>query len=217
MSATAVHHISSFSPGIEFGNLTPVQVQVVGALAEGRSVIRAAAAAGIHRTTIHNWMRTSEEFRSAVDQARDHFAACVADQLKELSAAALDTLRQMLASGETPPTVRLRAALAVLERPGGLPETGWQLPEPVRLPRIPTPPIPLPVVAKLAPRNAACHCGSGLKFKRCCGSSAPSPAPRAPMDIAARARLLGRTEAAPARSAPSAPLSAPIDIAARGR
>ena len=188
MSATAVHHISSFSPGIEFGNLTPVQVQVVGALAEGRSVIRAAAAAGIHRTTIHNWMRTSEEFRSAVGQARDHFAACVADQLKELSTAALDTLRQMLASGETPPTVRLRAALAVLERPGGLPETGWQLPEPVRLPRIPTPPIPLPLVGTFAP-----------------------------LDIDARAQLPRRTGAARGRSAPSRAPSTPIDIGARGR
>ena len=95
MSSTVVHHISSFSPPFETAGLTPVQVQVVAALAEGRSVVRAAAASGIHRSTIHNWIRTSQQFCDAVNQARSHFHAIVADQLNELSGAALDTLRQL--------------------------------------------------------------------------------------------------------------------------
>ncbi|HXN48211.1 MAG TPA: helix-turn-helix domain-containing protein, partial [Bryobacteraceae bacterium] len=66
MSSNAVHHISPDSPPFEVGNLSPIQVQVVAALAEGRSVTRAAAAAGIHRSTIHNWLRASKEFRDAV-------------------------------------------------------------------------------------------------------------------------------------------------------
>jgi transposase-like protein len=172
VSSTVVHQISSFSPPFETAGLTPVQVQVVAALAEGRSVVRAAAASGIHRSTIHNWIRTSEDFRAAVEQARSHFRAIVADQLNELSGAALDTLRHLLASPDTPPALRLHAALAVLERPG-YPEPGWQLPEPVgRISaRIPKPPVEIS-----APRNSPCPCGSGLKYKRCCGGPVSIPA-----------------------------------------
>lgn len=133
MSSLAVHHISSISPPFETGGLTPVQVQVVAALAQGCSTVQAAAAAGIHRTTIHNWMRTSDEFRAAVDQARSHFFACIADQLNQLATTALETLRTLLTSTDTPPAIRLKAALAVLERPSSLHEPGWQLPQPVGL------------------------------------------------------------------------------------
>jgi AcrR family transcriptional regulator len=104
----------------------------VATLAAGTTVIRAAAAAGIHRTTIHNWLRSSKEFREAVEQARGHYDALVADQLNELSIVALDTLRQLLTSPEVPPAVRLRAALAVLGRPAAF-SSGWQLPESVKL------------------------------------------------------------------------------------
>jgi transposase-like protein len=172
VSSTAVHHISPDSPPFEVGNLSPIQVQVVAALAEGRSVTRAAAAAGIHRSTIHNWMRTSKEFRDAVNQARDHFFECINEQLNELSAVALDTLRQLLTSPDTPPSLRLQAALAVLERPGQR-DAGWQVPLPVGRVMEPRPDLArrarLSELPVSAPRNAPCPCGSGLKFKRCCG------------------------------------------------
>ncbi len=178
MSSTAVHHISPLSPPFEVGNLSPIQAQVVAALAEGRSVVRAAAAVGIRRSTIHNWMRSSKEFRDAVNQARDHFFACVNDQLNELSTIALDTLRQLLTSPDTPPSVRLHAALAVLERPGQR-DPGWQVPLPVGKVMEPAPDrflrAPVPEVPASAPRNAPCPCGSGLKFKRCCGDPAKLP------------------------------------------
>jgi len=178
VSSNAVHHISSDSPPFEVGSLSPVQAQVVAALAEGRSVTRSAAAAGIHRTTIHNWIRSSKEFRDAVNQARSHFFECVNDQLNELSAVALDTLRQILTSPDTPQSLRLHAALAVLERPGQR-DPGWQLPlpvgkimeprsEPVAL--APAPEPPAQAVSTSAPRNAPCPCGSGIKYKYCCGS-----------------------------------------------
>ena len=179
MSSTAVHHISPTSAPFEVGNLTPIQVQVVAALGEGRSVVRSAAAAGIHRSTIHNWMRSSKEFRDAVNQARDHFFECVNEQLNELSTAALDTLRQLLTSPDTPPSLRLHAALAVLERPGHR-EPGWQVPQPVGRVMTPEPAVPesappAPGVSESAPRNAPCPCGSGLKYKYCCGSPLGPP------------------------------------------
>jgi len=181
VSSTAVHHISPLSPPFELGNLSPIQVQVVAALAEGRSVTRAAAAAGIHRSTIHNWMRFSEEFRDAVNQARSHFFECVNDQLNELSAVALDTLRQLLTSPDTPPSIRLQAALAVLERPGNR-DPGWQVPLPVGKVMEPRPELvvpesapPVPGVSESASRNARCPCGSGIKYKYCCGSPLGGP------------------------------------------
>ncbi|HXN45780.1 MAG TPA: SEC-C metal-binding domain-containing protein, partial [Bryobacteraceae bacterium] len=175
--------------------LSPIQVQVVAALAEGRSVTRAAAAAGIHRSTIHNWLRASKEFRDAVNQARSHFFECVNEQLNELSAAALDTLRQLLTSPDTPPSLRLHAALAVLERPGQR-DPGWQVPTPVGRVMEPRPEFvvrapepPAPGVRASAPRNSPCPCGSGIKYKYCCGSplgGAPlarlTAPPRSPAD-----------------------------------
>jgi transposase-like protein len=154
-----------------------VQAQVVASLAQGHTVTRAATAAGIHRSTIHNWLRASTEFRTALEEARRRFTASIADQLNELSAAALQTLRTLLESPDTPPAVRLKAALAVLERPDGARDPGWQLPECVRLPRLPA----APDHASEPARNAPCPCGSGLKFKRCCGRAAsPLPLPAAP-------------------------------------
>jgi hypothetical protein len=167
-SAAAVHQISSITTPSETGDLTPVQAQVVAALAAGTTVIRAAAAAGVHRTTIHNWLRSSKEFRDAVEQARGHYDALIADRLNELSTVALDTLRQLLTSPETPPAVRLRAALAVLGRPTGF-DRGWQLPVSVGRVAIARP-APQPAAVTSAPRNAPCPCGSGLKYKHCCGT-----------------------------------------------
>ena len=178
MSSTVVHQTSPTSPPFEVGNLSPIQVQVVAALAEGRSVVRAAAATGIHRSTIHNWMRSSKEFRDAVNQARDHFLECVNEQLNELSAAALDTLRQLLTSHATPPSLRLQAALAVHQRPGHR-DRGWQVPLPVGKVMEPRAEMAVrasaPQVPVSAPRNAPCPCGSGLKFKRCCGDPVKLP------------------------------------------
>jgi hypothetical protein len=126
-------------------------------------------------------MRTSKEFRDAVNQARDHFFECVNDQLNELSTVALDTLRQLLTSPDTPPSLRLQAALAVLQRPGHR-DPGWQLPlpvgkvmEPRREPVVLEPAPPAPGNSASAPRNAPCPCGSGVKYKYCCGSSSGVP------------------------------------------
>ncbi len=119
------HQKSSDSTPFEKNALTTVQAQIVAALAAGTSVTAAARKAGIHRTTIHLWNRTSREFRAAVEQARSDYAAALADELRDISTSAFDTLRALLANADTPPSVRLRAALAVLEDPA-FPKPGWQ-------------------------------------------------------------------------------------------
>jgi transposase-like protein len=136
--STPAHQNSSDSTPIENPNLTPVQIQVVAALAEGSSVTAAARKAGVHRTTVHLWKRSSGEFRTAVERARRDFSAALADELRDLSASAFQTLRGLLSNPDTPPSVRLRAALAVLEDPD-FPKPGWQPGESTAPPRPLTP------------------------------------------------------------------------------
>jgi hypothetical protein len=174
----AVHHNSSDSDTNK--NLSPVQAQVIAALAQGRTITDAARGASIHRTTIHHWFRTAPVFKAAFQEAQREYVDTLHDGLRDLAARAVETLRNLLSDPNTPPAVRLRTALAILQRP----KQGWQLPE-----RIETPPNHSPSVSAGAPasppiaRCAPCPCGSGNKYKRCCGSASAgkfTPPGRAP-------------------------------------
>jgi hypothetical protein len=219
----AVHHNSSDSDTNT--NLSPVQAQVIAALAQGRTATDAARDAGIHRTTIHHWSRTEPLFKSSLQEAQREYVTILQDGMRDLAARAVETLRNLLDDPNTPPAVRLRTALAVLQRPH-FPQPGWHLPERIESPREqqvvdglkeikadydamrmteameakrpadhtsppPTPPTHNPSVSEgtssSAPiaRNAPCPCGSGNKYKRCCGSASagkftPPAAPHHP-------------------------------------
>ena len=103
-------------------DLSTVQQQVVAALARGRTITAAAAEVQLHRSTLYNWLNTLPSFRAALNDARSQYAAQLRDEMKELSATALETLRTLLQDPQTPSAVRLRASLAVLER------QDWSLP-----------------------------------------------------------------------------------------
>ncbi len=126
--------LSSHSSQFSNANLSPVQAQVVEALAEGRTVSGAARQAGIHRTTIHHWFRNHTEFKAAAGQAQAEYASALSDEMRELCASALKTLRDLVERSDIPPAVRLKAALAVLNRPH-FPQRGWHLPERIESPR----------------------------------------------------------------------------------
>ncbi len=151
---TAVHRVSSITEPFETAGLTPVQVQIAAALASGTTIVRAALDAGVHRTTIHKWLQTSTEFCQAVKQARDHYDSLIADRLNELSVLAIDTIRQLLTNPDTPPAVRLRAALAVLGRPSPSGQPEWHLPKSCGL-IVTTPPRPQLDVEEFAKEMAA--------------------------------------------------------------
>jgi hypothetical protein len=179
-----------------FDALPPLQARVAYALAAGASISAAAQQIGVHRATIHNWMK-DPAFNQAVGCARLEYAESLRDQLDELGALALDTIRQLLTDPNTPASVRLRAAMSILERPQ-FPDRGWALPAqayyPAREQRIvedlaliesSEPPLRQPastlenlssepVNEPPAPvsRNARCPCGSGQKYKRCCADRA---------------------------------------------
>ena len=130
----AVHQNSSHFTPIADSNLSSAQEQVVTALAQGRTVSAAAREAGVHRTTIHNWMRGEPAFKAAVRSAQSDYVACLRDELIDLSAAALQALHRLLEDPETPAFVRLRAALSVLERPH-FPQADWRLPARIESPQ----------------------------------------------------------------------------------
>jgi len=167
-SAAGTRHNATVFEPFDSTGLTPVQARIAAALASGTTIVRAALDAGIHRATIHKWLQTSKEFCDAVKSARDHYDSLIADQLNELSAIALDTLRQLLTNPDTPANVRLRAALAVLGRPTS-PAPGWHVPKTCGIIAV-RHQVPEEPAEHTTARNAPCPCGSGLKHKRCCGS-----------------------------------------------
>src|ERR1700730_8698501 len=114
-------------------NLSPAQAQVVAALAQGRTVTAAAQGAGLHRNTIYNWLH-EPAFKTAVEEAEHEYVAILSDGMRDLAALALDTLRALLEDPKTPPAVRLRTALAILQRPH-FPDRGWHLPERIEPPQ----------------------------------------------------------------------------------
>jgi transposase-like protein len=165
--------------------LSPVQAQVVAVLAQGRTVTDAAREAGVHRNTIHNWMQNEPEFKIAIEEAQGEYLAVLRDGMRDLAARAIETLRSLLDDPKTPPAVRLRTALAILERPH-FPDPGWHLPERIQPTREQlvidqiteikkdhhvmrmTDALEASAKRKEPARCAPCPCGSGIKYKRCC-------------------------------------------------
>jgi hypothetical protein len=192
----AVHHNSLDCDTNSNKNLSPVQAQVIAALAQGRTATDAARDAGIHRTTIHHWFRTDPLFKSSFQEAQREYVETLQDGMRDLAARAVETLRNLLDDPKTPPSVRLRTALAILQRPH-FPKSGWHLPERIESSREQQVVDGLAEIkadydamrmteamqanakqkkeepAGSAPiaRCAPCPCGSGNKYKQCCGSA----------------------------------------------
>ena len=182
------------SPTTATPTLSPAQAQVIAALAQGRTVTAAAQDAGLHRNTIYNWLH-EPEFKTAAVEAQSEYVAILSDGMRDLAALALETLRNLLEDPKTPPAVRLKTALSILQRPH-FPNRGWHLPERIEPPREQqvvdglaeikadydamrmtdaikasavgqVPDLPNQPIARSGP----CPCGSGLKYKRCCGAA----------------------------------------------
>ncbi|MBL8173241.1 MAG: SEC-C domain-containing protein [Bryobacterales bacterium] len=165
--------------------LTPAQLTVVQALATGATLTAAARLAAISRPTVYSWLN-QPAFQKALAIAEHEHAVTVRDRLQSLSTQALDTLQALLNNPKSSPSVLLRASLAILNR------KNWALPSPhvqdcepatetlatepapagENLQNEPGEDLATPQTAQ-TPRNASCPCGSGQKFKRCCGKDAP--------------------------------------------
>ncbi|MBL8293203.1 MAG: SEC-C domain-containing protein, partial [Bryobacterales bacterium] len=93
-----------------------------------------------------------------------------------LTRLALNNIREILTNPDASPSVRLKAALAVLKQDWKLPnstefDTNSQESESLRNETPPESPEPQqPVRSEKIGRNEPCPCGSTLKYKRCCGN-----------------------------------------------
>ena len=175
--------------------LTPDQHYILALLAEGNSITQAADAVGIHRNAVRNWRRSVPAFAREMEFAVREQALVWHEQATQLAPIAAVELEKLLTSPETPPAVRLRAALVILKI---APEPKIQ---PLRaivhttvdletthgqilafkkvIQRVQPPQIENDAQScttetiRRPPepgRNSTCPCGSGQKYKRCCGS-----------------------------------------------
>jgi acyl-CoA reductase-like NAD-dependent aldehyde dehydrogenase len=96
--------------------LTPVQEQVLTAIANGASMGEAAAQVSLHRNTVGNWRRTSQTFRDAFTKAQYDRALQIHEQAVTLVTEAVGAIREILRDQSTPASVRLKAALAILQQ-----------------------------------------------------------------------------------------------------
>jgi hypothetical protein len=181
------------NPGPDYSpdpTLTPQQHQVISLLADGHSIIGAAAAAGISRNTIRNWRRCVPAFARELEFATREQALAWHEQALLLALIATKTISDILNDPEASPALRLRAAITILKMAAD--------PQPKPLRAMPTaaaemeaahgellafranstsPEHQIPAQSctttpiRLAPepgRNSPCPCGSGQKYKRCC-------------------------------------------------
>ena len=92
------------------------QLKVIMALSEGLSSTDAAAQAGVHRNTIACWRRNSLPFRESLADAQYDRAMFFREKVEALIDLAFKTLDDLLADPKTSPSVRLKAAIFIIEK-----------------------------------------------------------------------------------------------------
>ena len=95
--------------------LSPIQQKVLYHLAQGDSITATAQATGVHRNTIANWRRDLPTFNHALDEAVRERALFFQVKLGDLIPKAIEVLSTILHNESASPSIRLRAAVAVLK------------------------------------------------------------------------------------------------------
>jgi len=95
--------------------LSVQQLDVINALSRGASMSDAADEAGIHRNTIAVWRRNSLPFQHALADAQYDRALLFRERAEAAADLAFATIHEILADPSTPPSVRLKAALAIIQ------------------------------------------------------------------------------------------------------
>jgi hypothetical protein len=178
------------------------QQKFLALIAAGSTATEAAAATGVHRNTVLNWLR-SPAFAETYQRACRRRAAAFTKHAEAIAIESFAAIRAIVTDPQMPPAVRLKAALAMIDRAGAtlaapleaLPEEEVEtVPEPQPGPQPPAEDSPavsaplenLPNFAQPQPvrslkigRNELCPCGSGIKHKRCCLGKPAQPATQA--------------------------------------
>ncbi|MBS1828914.1 MAG: SEC-C domain-containing protein [Acidobacteria bacterium] len=183
-------------------SLSAKQLQVIEALSTGLSVTAAADAAGLHRTTVHHWSRNIPEFRDTLAAVKQAHIDIARDEMNSLAAPSIAILRAVIEDPNASPSLRVRTALAIIKfvttpEKSTTPKesahdqlldaaylTGYRMAqqraaekaeqsEPERQDNEIHHNSSHSTHSSQTPRNALCPCGSGNKYKRCCGKNAP--------------------------------------------
>jgi hypothetical protein len=96
-------------------DLTPKQTIAVSVLLLGKSIEQAAQDASVDPATIHRWFRDSDAFNTALAEGRRAALHTAVNTLSYTSRKAAVVVDEILDNKRTPPSIRLRAALGILE------------------------------------------------------------------------------------------------------
>jgi hypothetical protein len=94
--------------------LSTQQIAVISALSTGATMTYAAEQAGVHRNTILNWRRNLIPFQHALADAQYDRALVFREAVEAHLDLAVQTIHNLLSDPNTPASVRLKAALAVI-------------------------------------------------------------------------------------------------------
>ncbi len=134
-SATPLSHLALFRSFS--ARLSERQRAALSELAAGRPILAAAAAAGVHRSTLHGWLSHCEDFQAAYAALCRHQSEADSD----LAALARASLQALITDPATSAELRLRAIQTALKLVQSRPATPL-LPALERPPDAPLPPPP---------------------------------------------------------------------------
>jgi uncharacterized protein YchJ len=162
--------------------LTPNQLTFLDWVTRGYSIEDAAKEIDHRWAAIIDWKRNIPEFHLALEEALDCRAMLIRERAHGLIYEALDVLQRIVQDPKASPSLRLRASLALIKmssKPAGVtkrrPTPSQETSE--KSENVHNSAQPQPIRRPVEPgRNSVCRCGSGLKFKRCCGNPVPATA-----------------------------------------
>lgn len=97
-------------PAESGSDLSATQIAVLDALLSGKTATDAAAAAGIGRRTLYDWLRKDFRFQAALNRGRRDLQQAVACRVEQLAAEATECVAQAVRNGD------VKAALEILKR-----------------------------------------------------------------------------------------------------
>jgi hypothetical protein len=96
--------------------LSPPQLRVLAELIGGASMVEAAEAGGVDRSTIYRWKQDVPAFAEELCRARNEIRDRLQDAYRTLGPQAIETVADLLRAGGAPAGVRLKAAFEILRR-----------------------------------------------------------------------------------------------------
>jgi hypothetical protein len=101
-------------PVDETTNLTSAQIAVLDGLLAGKTATDAAAAAGVGRRTLYNWLRHDFTFQAALNRGRRECQQAVACRIEQIAADAAECVAGAVRNGD------VKTALEILKQTGAL-------------------------------------------------------------------------------------------------